>query len=156
MAKEKQENELETNIKTNTVNDVSVEQKEKNLISEDSKNGSFYNLLEEFENEQLKKELPEIYVGDTVKVGVKITEGNKERVQPYEGVVIAKRHGGINQTITVRRIFQGIGVESVFMLHSPQVASLKVERRGKVRRAKLFYLRDRVGKATRVKQRLDR
>ncbi len=114
------------------------------------------NLLHEFEASQLKKELPEIYVGDTVKVGVKITEGNKERVQPYEGVVIAKRHGGLNQTITVRRIFQGIGVERIFMLHSPQVASLKVERRGKVRRAKLFYLRDRVGKATRVKQRFDR
>ena len=114
------------------------------------------NLLQEFEESQLKRELPEIYVGDTVKVGVKITEGNKERVQPYEGVVIAKRHGGFNQTITVRRIFQGIGVERIFMLHSPQVASLKVERRGKVRRAKLFYLRDRVGKATRVKQRFDR
>ncbi len=113
-------------------------------------------LMQEFEESQLKKELPEIYVGDTVKVGVKITEGNKERVQPYEGVVIAKRHGGLNQTITVRRIFQGIGVERIFMLHSPQVASLKVERRGKVRRAKLFYLRDRVGKATRVKQRFDR
>ena len=115
-----------------------------------------YNLVTDFEDSQLKKELPEIYVGDTVKVGVKITEGNKERVQPYEGVVIAKRHGGLNQTITVRRIFQGIGVERIFMLHSPQVASLKVERRGKVRRAKLFYLRDRVGKATRVKQRFDR
>ena len=115
-----------------------------------------YNLDTDFETSQLKKELPEIYVGDTVKVGVKITEGNKERVQPYEGVVIAKRHGGLNQTITVRRIFQGIGVERIFMLHSPQVASLKVERRGKVRRAKLFYLRDRVGKATRVKQRFDR
>ena len=114
------------------------------------------NLVTDFETSQLKKELPEIYVGDTVKVGVKITEGNKERVQPYEGVVIAKRHGGLNQTITVRRIFQGIGVERIFMLHSPQVASLKVERRGKVRRAKLFYLRDRVGKATRVKQRFDR
>ena len=114
------------------------------------------NLVKEFEESQLKKQLPEIYVGDTVKVGVKITEGNKERVQPYEGVVIAKRHGGLNQTITVRRIFQGIGVERIFMLHSPQVASLKVERRGKVRRAKLFYLRDRVGKATRVKQRFDR
>ena len=114
------------------------------------------NLLQEFEESQLKRELPEIYVGDTVKVGVKITEGNKERVQPYEGVVIAKRHGGLNQTITVRRIFQGIGVERIFMLHSPQVASLKVERRGKVRRAKLFYLRNRVGKATRVKQRFDR
>ncbi|WP_199289389.1 50S ribosomal protein L19 [Cyanobium sp. FACHB-13342] len=113
-------------------------------------------LIRAFEAEQLKDELPEIYVGDTVKVGVRIREGNKERVQPYEGVVIAKRHGGLNETITVRRIFQGIGVERVFMLHSPQVASVKVERRGKVRRAKLFYLRDRVGKATRVKQRFDR
>jgi large subunit ribosomal protein L19 len=113
-------------------------------------------LIEAFEAEQLKSDLPLIYVGDTVQVGVRIREGNKERVQPYEGVVIAKRHGGLNETITVRRIFQGIGVERVFMLHSPQVASVKVERRGKVRRAKLFYLRDRVGKATRVKQRFDR
>ena len=113
-------------------------------------------LIRAFEAEQLTDELPEIYVGDTVKVGVRIREGNKERIQPYEGVVIAKRHGGLNETITVRRIFQGIGVERVFMLHSPQVASVKVERRGKVRRAKLFYLRDRVGKATRVKQRFDR
>jgi large subunit ribosomal protein L19 len=117
---------------------------------------SGHELLQAFEAEQLKGDLPEIYVGDTVKVGVRIREGNKERVQPYEGVVIAKRHGGLNETITVRRIFQGIGVERVFMLHSPQVASIKVERRGKVRRAKLFYLRDRVGKATRVKQRFDR
>ena len=156
MVKEKQENELETTIKTDGSIDVAVDQKEENLVSETKKTISVSNLIEEFENEQLKKELPEIYVGDTVKVGVKITEGNKERVQPYEGVVIAKRHGGLNQTITVRRIFQGIGVERVFMLHSPQVASLKVERRGKVRRAKLFYLRDRVGKATRVKQRFDR
>jgi len=156
MAKEKQENELETSIKTDGSIDVAVEKEEKKLVSETTKTISESNLIEEFENEQLKKELPEIYVGDTVKVGVKITEGNKERVQPYEGVVIAKRHGGLNQTITVRRIFQGIGVERVFMLHSPQVASLKVERRGKVRRAKLFYLRDRVGKATRVKQRFDR
>ena len=113
-------------------------------------------LIREFEQAQQKSDLPEIYVGDTVRVGVRISEGNKERVQPYEGVVIAKRHGGLNQTITVRRIFQGIGVERVFMLHSPQVASIKVERRGKVRRAKLFYLRERVGKATRVKQRFDR
>ena len=156
MAKEKQEKELETVIKADASVDESVEQKEKNTVSEITQTLSPSNLIKEFENEQLKKELPEIYVGDTVKVGVKITEGNKERVQPYEGVVIAKRHGGINQTITVRRIFQGIGVERVFMLHSPQVASLKVERRGKVRRAKLFYLRDRVGKATRVKQRFDR
>ena len=156
MANEKQEKNLETGTKADTSVDVAVEQKEKNMVSETKQTLNASNLIKEFENEQLKKELPEIYVGDTVKVGVKITEGNKERVQPYEGVVIAKRHGGINQTITVRRIFQGIGVERVFMLHSPQVASLKVERRGKVRRAKLFYLRDRVGKATRVKQRFDR
>ena len=156
MAKENQEKELETGIKADASVDVAVEQKEKNTVSDTTQTLSASSLIKEFENEQLKKELPEIYVGDTVKVGVKITEGNKERVQPYEGVVIAKRHGGINQTITVRRIFQGIGVERVFMLHSPQVASLKVERRGKVRRAKLFYLRDRVGKATRVKQRFDR
>ena len=156
MAKENKEKELETGIKADASIDVEVEQKQEKMVSEITQTLSASNLIKEFENEQLKKELPEIYVGDTVKVGVKITEGNKERVQPYEGVVIAKRHGGINQTITVRRIFQGIGVERVFMLHSPQVASLKVERRGKVRRAKLVYLRDRVGKATRVKQRFDR
>ena len=112
-------------------------------------------LIQEFEATQQKSDLNDIYVGDTVRVGVRISEGNKERIQPYEGVVIAKRHGGIHETITVRRIFQGIGVERVFMLHSPQVASIKVERRGKVRRAKLFYLRERVGKATRVKKRFD-
>ena len=156
MAKEKQENGLETSTKTEDSIEVAVEVKSEKLVSETTQKIGAYNLINEFENGQLKKELPEIYVGDTVRVGVKITEGNKERVQPYEGVVIAKRHGGLNQTITVRRIFQGIGVERVFMLHSPQVASLKVERRGKVRRAKLFYLRDRVGKATRVKQRFDR
>ena len=115
-------------------------------------------LMEAFEREQLKPSgtLPDIFVGDTVRVGVKISEGGKERIQPYEGVVIAKRHSGLHETITVRRIFQGIGVERVFMLHSPQTASVTVRRRGKVRRAKLFYLRNRVGKATRVKQRFDR
>lgn len=114
---------------------------------------------EEIENlrQQLKKaDLPDIYVGDTVKVSVKIQEGGKERIQPYEGVVIAKRHGSINATITVRKIFQGVGVERVFLIHSPRIVSIKVLRRGKVRRAKLYYLRDRVGKATRVKQRFDR
>ncbi len=154
MAKEKQETESEIIIETDTTTELTVEKQGKELVAQTNLSSS--NLIKEFEREQLKKQLPEIYVGDTVKVGVKITEGNKERVQPYEGVVIAKRHGGLNQTITVRRIFQGIGVERVFMLHSPQVASLKVERRGKVRRAKLFYLRDRIGKATRVKQRFDR
>ena len=102
------------------------------------------------------KQVPEIYVGDTVRVGVRIKEGNKERVQPYEGTVIAMRNGGINETITVRRVFQGVGVERVFLIHSPRIATIQVMRRGKVRRAKLYYLRDRVGKATRVKQRFDR
>ena len=156
MVKEKKENELEMTSESEKPNDLTANEQEELLIPKTKKHLSASNLINEFESEQLKKELPDIYVGDTVKVGVKITEGNKERVQPYEGVVISKRHGGLNQTITVRRIFQGIGVERVFMLHSPQVASLKVERRGKVRRAKLFYLRDRVGKATRVKQRFDR
>ena len=126
MAKEKKVTDLETSSKPDGSIDVAVEQNEKTLVSETTKTNSVSTLIEEFENEQIKKELPEIYVGDTVKVGVKITEGNNERVQPYEGVVIAKRHGGLNQTITVRRIFQGIGVERVFMLHSPQVASLKL------------------------------
>ncbi|MBS0017554.1 MAG: 50S ribosomal protein L19 [Arthrospira sp. SH-MAG29] len=103
-----------------------------------------------------KESIPKIYVGDTVKVGVRITEGGKERIQPYQGTVIAMRNGGINETITVRRIFQGVGVERVFLLHSPRIASIKVIMRGKVRRAKLYYLRDRIGKATRVPQRFDR
>ena len=157
MAKEIKKDDIEDTISDKEDGDKSVATNDLNKESAKSKDKVLsIDLLKDFEDSQIKKELPSIYVGDTVKVGVKITEGNKERVQPYEGVVIAKRHGGINQTITVRRIFQGIGVERVFMLHSPQVASLKVERRGKVRRAKLFYLRDRVGKATRVKQRFDR
>jgi large subunit ribosomal protein L19 len=106
--------------------------------------------------QELNKKLPEIFVGDTVKVGVKIKEGNKERIQPYEGTVIAMRNGGINETITVRKVFQGVGVERVFLIHSPRIATIQVMRRGKVRRAKLYYLRDRIGKATRVKQRFDR
>jgi large subunit ribosomal protein L19 len=113
-------------------------------------------IIRSIESEQLKTDLPIIHVGDTVKVGVKIREGNKERVQPYEGTVIGKRNGGINETITVRRIFQGVGVERVFLIHSPRIDNIKILRRGKVRRAKLYYLRDRVGKATRVKQRFDR
>lgn len=113
-------------------------------------------VIQSIEAEQMKSKLPRIYVGDSVRVGVVIQEGNKERTQPYEGVVIAMRNGGINETITVRRIFQGVGVERVFLLHSPRIESIKILRRGKVRRAKLYYLRDRVGKATRVKQRFDR
>lgn len=113
-------------------------------------------IIRSIEAEQLKSDLPAIYVGDTIKVGVIIQEGGKERTQPYEGVVIAKRNGGINETITVRRVFQGVGVERVFLLNSPRIETIKIVRRGKVRRAKLYYLRERVGKATRVKQRFDR
>ncbi|NJM57521.1 MAG: 50S ribosomal protein L19 [Synechococcales cyanobacterium RU_4_20] len=113
-------------------------------------------IIRSIEAEHIKQDLPEIYIGDTVRVGVRIREGEKERVQPYEGTVIARRNGGINETITVRKIFQGIGVERVFLLHSPLVDVITIIRRGKVRRAKLYYLRDRVGKATRVKQRFDR
>ncbi|HIK09453.1 MAG TPA: 50S ribosomal protein L19 [Oscillatoriaceae cyanobacterium M33_DOE_052] len=113
-------------------------------------------IIRSLEQEQLKTDLPVIYVGDTVRVAVKIQEGNKERIQPYEGTVIAMRNGGINETITVRRIFQGVGVERVFLIHSPRIDSIQVIRRGKTRRAKLYYLRNRVGKATRIKQRFDR
>ncbi|AKG22050.1 50S ribosomal protein L19 [Calothrix sp. 336/3] len=113
-------------------------------------------IIRSIEAEQLKSNLPDIYVGDTVRVGVKIKEGEKYRIQPYEGVVISMRNGGINETITVRRVFQGIGVERVFLVHSPRIETIKIIRRGKVRRAKLYYLRKRVGKATRIKQRFDR
>ncbi|MEM1368049.1 MAG: 50S ribosomal protein L19 [Cyanobacteria bacterium P01_H01_bin.15] len=113
-------------------------------------------IIRSVEAKHLKKKLPTINVGDTVKVGVRIQEGGKERVQPYEGTVIAMKNGGINETITVRKIFQGVGVERVFLLHSPRISSIKVLRRGKVRRAKLYYLRDRVGKGTRIRQRFDR
>ena len=96
--------------------------------------------------QELNKQLPEIYVGDTVRVGVRIKEGNKERVQPYEGTVIAMRNGGINETITVRRVFQGVGVERVFLIHSPRIAKIEVETAGTARRSKLNYLRTRKGK----------
>ena len=95
--------------------------------------------IEKFK-QSLKKNIPTLYIGDTVKVGVKIIEGGKERVQPYEGTIIAMRNGGINETITVRRIFQGVGVERVFLLHSPRITEIKLIRRGKVRRAKLLSL----------------
>ncbi len=113
-------------------------------------------IIRSIEAEQIKSDVPIIHIGDTIKVGVKIVEGGKERIQPYQGVVIAKHNAGINYTITVRKVFQGVGVERVFLVHSPRVESLKIISRGKVRRAKLYYLRDRVGKATRVKQRFDR
>lgn len=109
-------------------------------------------LVRTIEKTQYKTNLPEIRVGDTVRVGVLIQEGNKERVQPYEGTVIAQHKAGNNSTITVRRIFQGIGVERIFSIHSPCIKIIQVLRRANVSRAKLYYLRDRVGKATRLKE----
>lgn len=113
-------------------------------------------IIKDIESEFIKSDLPTIHVGDTIRVGVRIREGGKERIQPYEGTVIAMRNGGINETITVRKTFQGVGVERVFLVNSPRIADIKIIRRGKVRRAKLYYLRDRVGKATRIRQRFDR
>ena len=111
-------------------------------------------LIKAFTNEQLKKELPVVNVGDTVKVHVRIKEGERERIQVFEGTVIAKKHGGINETFTVRRVAYGVGVERVFPINSPFVEKVETVRSGRVRRAKLFYLRDRVGKAAKVKERI--
>lgn len=99
-----------------------------------------------------EKEAPSVTVGDTVRVHLKVKEGNRERIQVFEGTVIAKKHGGIEESFTVRRISYGIGVEKVFPLHAPSVEKVEVVRKGKVRRAKLYYLRDRVGKAAKVKE----
>jgi len=109
----------------------------------------------DLENKFLNANLPLIRVGDTIKLGVSITEGNKERVQFTEGVVIAKKNSGLNATITLRRVMQGVGVERVYLLHSPKLKSLEVLRSSKVRRSKLYYLRLRFGKATRLQQRFD-
>ena len=100
----------------------------------------------------LKKDLPVVNVGDTVRVQVRIQEGNRERLQAFEGTVIAKKHGGIAETFTVRRLYHGCGVERVFPIHSPKVASVELVRKGRVRRGKLYYLRGRVGKAAKVKE----
>ena len=112
-------------------------------------------LIKAFTNEQLKETVPSFEIGDTVRVENKIKEGNRERIQIFEGTVIAKHGGGISETFTVRRISYGCGVEKTFPLHSPNVAGIKVIRVGKVRRAKLYYLRDRVGTASKVKEQID-
>ncbi len=110
------------------------------------------NIIESLTNDQIRTDLPAFNVGDTVKVHVKIIEGNRERIQVFEGTVIARKHGGIQETFTVRRISYGVGVERTFPVNSPKIAKIEITRRGKVRRAKLYYLRDRVGKATKVKE----
>lgn len=110
------------------------------------------NIIEQIEKENLKGSVPEFNVGDTVKVSFKVIEGTKERIQAFEGIVIARKNSGIRETFTVRRVSYGIGVERTFPLHSPKVADIRVVRRGKVRRAKLYYLRDLTGKAAKVEE----
>ncbi len=113
-------------------------------------------IISELEKEYTQKEMPEINPGDTVKVFVRIIEGNKERTQAFEGTVIKKHGSSINKTITVRKIFQGVGVERVFAIYSPRIEKIQVLRKGDVRRSKLYYLRERSGKATRIREKLEK
>ena len=112
------------------------------------------NIIQELEQAQLKSDLPEFGSGDTVRVQIRVKEGDRERLQAFEGVVIAKRNRGLNSSFTVRKISYGEGVERVFQTHSPLIASIEVKRRGDVRRAKLYYLRSRTGKSARIKQKI--
>ena len=111
-------------------------------------------IIKSIEHEQLKNKIPELKIGNTVRVHVKIKEGNKERIQVFEGIIIKKQGGGVNETFTVRKISYGVGVEKTFLVHSPLVEKVEVVRVGKVRRAKLYYLRDRIGKASKPKERI--
>ena len=111
-------------------------------------------LVKALNSQYMKEELPEVKVGDTVRVHVRIKEGARERIQVFEGTVIARKHGGIGETVTVRRISYGVGCEKVFPVHSPSIVKVETVRRGKVRRAKLFYLRERTGKAAKVKEKV--
>lgn len=111
-------------------------------------------ILNAITKDQIRTDLPELKIGDTLKVYIKVKEGNRERVQLFEGTLISRKHGGISETITVRRLASGVGVEKVFPLNSPNIDRIEIVRHGKVRRAKLYYLRDRVGKAAKVKEQL--
>ncbi len=111
-------------------------------------------LIQDIENVFKKESIPKLFPGDTVKVMVKIVEGSKERIQAYEGIVIRTANAGINKTFTVRRVFQGVGVERTFLFHAPKVDDIKIIRRGRVRRARLYYLRERRGKAARIREKI--
>lgn len=113
-------------------------------------------IIDELEKTYMEKEVPEVNPGDTVRVFVRIVEGNKERTQAFEGTVIKKHGSGVNKTITVRKIFQGVGVERVFLIYSPRIEKINIVRRGDVKRAKLYYLRERSGKATRIKEKIEK
>ena len=125
------------------------------MISTNSTKIKNSELLNNVESTYLKVDLPNIRIGDTLKLGMEIKEGEKTRIQAYEGVVISKKGAGINATVTVRRVMQGIGIERCFLIHSPKVRSIEIKRSSKVRRAKLYYLRNLSGKATRLKQRFN-
>ena len=112
------------------------------------------NIIEAIEKDYMKKEVPAFNVGDSVKVYVKVVEGTRERLQAFEGIVIAKKNGGVRETFTVRRVSFGIGIERTFQLHSPRVDKIELVRHGKVRRAKLYYLRDLSGKAAKIKEQI--
>lgn len=112
-------------------------------------------IIKSIEHEQLKNKIPELKVGNTVRVYVRIKEGNKERIQVFTGTVIKRQNSGLNETFTVRKISYGVGVEKTFPTHSPRIAKIEVKRVGKVRRAKLYYLRDRVGKAAKTKEKIE-
>ena len=111
-------------------------------------------LIKELNKEALAKEVPQVDIGDTVRVHVKVKEGSRERIQVFEGTVIAKKHGGIEESFTVRRLSYGVGCEKVFPVHAPNIVKVETVRKGKVRRAKLYYLRDRLGKAAKVKEKV--
>ncbi|MBR3132534.1 MAG: 50S ribosomal protein L19 [Clostridia bacterium] len=111
-------------------------------------------IIKSIEHEQLKNKIPDLRIGDTVRVHAKVKEGNRERIQVFEGIIIKKQGGGVNETFTVRRISYGVGVEKTFLIHSPNVEKVEVTRVGKARRAKLYYLRDRVGKAAKTKEKI--
>ena len=113
-------------------------------------------IIDELEKPYMEKEVPNVNPGDTVRVFVRIVEGNKERIQAFEGTIIKKHGSGINKTITVRKVFQGVGVERVFLLHSPRIEKINIVRRGDVKCAKLYYLRERSGKATRIKEKIEK
>ena len=113
-------------------------------------------IIKNLEAEYTTRELPDMHPGDIVRVFVNIVEGNKERIQAYEGTIIAEHGSGINKTITVRKVFQGVGVERVFLVYSPRIEKITVQRKGDVKRAKLYYLRERSGKATRIKEKIEK
>ena len=111
-------------------------------------------IIKELTSSQIRTDLPELCIGDTVKVYINITEGSKSRIQMFEGIIISKKHGGIAETFTVRRLSYGVGVEKTFPVNSPSIDRIEIVRKGKVRRSKLYYLRDRVGKAAKVKEQI--